>query len=139
MFLFSFHLKAQNISLTSPALSRLGGFVAPHSSPSPHTTTLLPQSQSFTLSPYGEGAWSLLPLIQSFLPPNTVGQPRSLWMGDENFVLEVRSQAPPSPNGSLYRNIEELGITHACLISRLLHTPLQLQVSWAGRRSFPAL
>jgi hypothetical protein len=32
----------------------------------------------------------------------------------------VRGQATPSPNGSLYRNPEEVGIIHVCVISRLL-------------------
>jgi hypothetical protein len=48
-------------------------------------------------------------------PPNNVGQPRSLGIGDENSVGVCvwgggEGQAPPSPNGSLYRNTEEIGI-----------------------------
>jgi hypothetical protein len=55
---------------------------------------------------------------------DTVGQPRSLWMEDENSVCMggggVIGQGKPSPNGSLHRNTKEVGIIHACLISPLL-------------------
>ncbi len=131
---FSFHLKAQNTSRTSPAPSSVGlgstsppapALFPPHPSPSitvGHPTNL--QRGGVVAPP---------PDPNSPPPPNTVSQSRSLGMGDENSVCVcmwgwgVRGQASPSPNGSLYRNTEDMGIILACLISRI---PLRRLVSF---------
>ncbi len=128
MFPFSLSIPKSRI-LVSPLQLQVAwgrGSTSPPLQPSSPTPTLTfpPQSLSANLSASGVGAWSPLPLTP-ILPPNTVGQPRSLCMGDETSGGEgggggLRGQAPPSPKGILYRNTEKVAIILACLTSHLL-------------------
>ncbi len=111
---FSFHLEAQNTSQTTPAPSSMGAWQ--HLPPAP---ALIPHPHPS--------------------PSITVGHPTSLWCGGmvapppdpnplsvslEVLGWEMRTvcvgggdRGQPSPIGNLYRNTEEMGIKHACLIS----------------------
>ncbi len=107
-----------------------GGGCERSSSP---TLTLPPSWLTVTLPAWGVGAGQPIPLTPNLPPPpNTDGQLRSPWMGDENCGGGggVRGQAPPSLMGSLYRNTEEVTALYnrlvksspiwRALISRLL-------------------
>ncbi len=60
----------------------------------PPTLTLPPPSLSVTLPAFGMGAWPPLPLTPTLPPPNTDGQLRSPWMGDENCGGEAWPLTP---------------------------------------------
>jgi hypothetical protein len=94
----------------------------PSHSPNPPTLTLPPSITVGHLQPVVWGRGRPTPGPQS--SPQTLSASLEVWGWEVKTVCMCvygggrgRGQAPPSPNGSLYRNIDEMGIS---LISRLL-------------------
>jgi hypothetical protein len=86
--------------------------------PPPSPFPLLDWRSPFQLVALGRGNPSTWP--QTSPPPNTDGQLRSQWMGDENCGGGgVRVQAPPSLMGSLYRNTDEVTAIYNRLVKSL--------------------
>ncbi len=99
------------------------GSTSPPPQPQPLSPPLtLPlTSLSVTLPASGVGTWSPLPLTP-ISPPKTVGQPRSLCMGDENCGGGEggKKSIPALSKWQFIQKHRGGGYKHTCLVTRLL-------------------